>query len=265
MRKKLTSALAIGAFLMLANNSNATIVYTNITDTPLPTDGSNFDINMDNSGAAEFSFTDMMGPYITFETNNHLATVSDINTGQGWDVVKGFTLGTTINANSGYYDQGDGFIAPDFATGYYTFPTNVDTYLACKFNIGASTYYGWIRVNWNGTTLVFKDYAYQNTANTSINAGDMSTGGSTNGISSIDKSDFEFYPNPFSTEINFKITDKNSISSVSILAIDGTIIEQIKLNEMDQKTNLSHLTSGSYFVRFEMKNGEIQIQKIIKN
>ncbi len=265
MRKKLTSALAIGAFVILASNSYATIVYTNITDTPLPTDGSNFDINMDNSGAVEFSFTDMMGPYITFDPNNHLATVSDFNTGQGWDVVKGFTLGTAINTNSGYYDQGDGFIAPDYATAYYTFPTNIDTYLACEFNIGASTYYGWIRVNWDGTTLIFKDYAYQNTADTPINAGDMSTGGGTNGISSIEKNDFEVYPNPFTNDIHINILEKNLISSVSILALDGTIIEQIKLNEIDQKTNLSHLTSGSYFVRFEMKNGEIQIQKIIKN
>ena len=147
---------------------NATIVYTNMTDTQL-TSGVTVAINMDNSGSAEFSFTNDFGsPYIMFDPNNHLGTVS---TGE-WDVIKGFDLNTVINASTGFYDQGDGGVNPGWEQ-TYTFPSSVDKYLACKFNIGASTYYGWIRVQLNGTTLTFKDYAYDNTANTAINAGDM--------------------------------------------------------------------------------------------
>jgi hypothetical protein len=264
MRKKLTSVLAIGALILFSSNSHSAIIYTNITDTPLPTDGSNFDINMDNAGAAEFSFSDMMGPYITFETNNHIATVSDINTGEGWDVVKGFSLGTAINGNSGYYDQGDGFIAPDFATAYYTFPTNVDTYLACQFKIGASTYFGWIRVFWNGTTLTFKDYAYQNSANTSINAGETLTSGGTNGIASIVKNELKVYPNPVQNELTIQTNENNQLSNVSIFSTDGQLIQELSFSNSNETIDISSLLKGSYFIQIQTENNQKQIQKIIK-
>ena len=152
----------------MSQSVTATIVYTNITDTQLNPDVT-FDINMDNSGTAEFSFTnEPFGTYIGFIPNNHIGTVS-INE---WDIIKGFDLNTSINSSTGFYDAGDGYINPVFAP-TYIFPSNVDKFLACKFDIGTNTYYGWIRVQLNGTIVTFKDYAYNNTPNTAIDAGDM--------------------------------------------------------------------------------------------
>jgi hypothetical protein len=165
MKKKVLSLFTL---FVINQSVNAAIVYTNMADIQMSS-GVTAAINMDNSGSAEYSFTNDFGsPYIMFGLNNHLGTVS-LNE---WDVIKGFDLNTVINASTGFYDQGDGGVNPGWEQ-TYTFPSSVDKYLACKFNIGASTYFGWIRVQLNGTTLTFKDYAYNNSANTAINAGDM--------------------------------------------------------------------------------------------
>ncbi len=51
-----------------------------------------------------------------------------------------------------------------------------DRYIGVQFPIAGNTYYGWIRVNVTNTmpiTVTVKDYAYENTPNTRIIAGDM--------------------------------------------------------------------------------------------
>ncbi len=167
MKKNTKTLLSLAALLLSGQTSFGAIIYTDITDAHLSTTGT-FAINMDNTGADEYSFDNTMGsPYIMFDPNMHLGTVS---TGE-WDVIKGYDLNTPINSSLGFYDQGDGGINPGWQT-TYTFPSSVDKYLGCQFNIGSSTYYGWIRVQLVGTDLIFKDYAYNNTANAAINAGD---------------------------------------------------------------------------------------------
>jgi hypothetical protein len=51
------------------------------------------------------------------------------------------------------------------------FPTG-DIYIGAQFKLGANVHYGWILVNWDAAgTFIVKSYAYEDSPNTSINAG----------------------------------------------------------------------------------------------
>ena len=177
----------------------ANVVYTDITDVTLSS-GGNVDINFDNTGAAEFTISDQgfggtVEPGIFFNQNCGFTMIS----AQQWDVMTGLTLNTTIDANAGFHNNsGDGYIDPFWAPN--TFPTGNDTYIGAQFTLGTNTHFGWIRVNWDGNgTLIIKDYAYENTPNTSINAGDQ---GAVTGLSFIEQQiEFTTYPNPVTTSL----------------------------------------------------------------
>ncbi|MBI1836683.1 MAG: T9SS type A sorting domain-containing protein [Flavobacteriia bacterium] len=238
MKKLSNYFLILIAIFVFSKSVYGTIVYTDITDSPL-NNGGTFDINIDNIGAVEYSFDNTMGnPYIMFTTNNHLVTVST----NEWDVIQGLALNTPINSNTGFYDQGDGGINPGWQQ-TYTFPSGIDQYLGCKFNVGANTYYGWIRVQLNGTVLTFKDYAYNNTPNTAINAGDY---GSTNNIISNEKEIFSIYPNPAQSKIHIQNITSKDIQSISIVDLNGNQLfyTDYYLNEI----NIENLKQGNYFL-----------------
>ncbi len=150
------------------------IIYTDINDITL-TAGAPIDIDFDNDGTPEFTFQDQgfggtVEPGIFFNSpNEHLTTVSAAE----WDVLNGIPYNTPIDANAGWFDQGDAYIDPFW--GNTPFPVT-DTYLGASFNIGGNPYFGWILVNWdaNGTFIV-KSYAYEDNSNAAINAGDTGT------------------------------------------------------------------------------------------
>jgi len=160
------------AGLAISGISSANIIYTDITDATLASGGS-ITINMDGTGADEFTIDDNSfggnpEPSIFFNANSEFVTVSAAE----WDVLKGLSLNTTIGANSSWESFGDAYIDPFWGT--TMFPTSNDTYIGATFNLGANTHYGWIRVNWTSASgiLVVKDFAYEDTPNTAINAGD---------------------------------------------------------------------------------------------
>ena len=85
------------------------------------------------------------------------------NTGTGsLGVVKGTYLGAPFNTNYGPYIYGN-------------FAGSTDAYIGVKFDIAGAAHYGWVRVDLSadGSMLTVKDYAYEATAGTAINAGDI--------------------------------------------------------------------------------------------
>lgn len=175
MRKTIAIFTVLFVLLTLNVTTKAAIIYTNITDATLSSSAS-IDINFDGAGGAEFTIGNMgsgstVEPGIMFNTaNDHFTTVSAAE----WDVIKGYPLNTSINSSTGWFDAGDAYINPFWGT--TLFPTGVDTYIGAQFKIGANTYFGWIRVNLNSNgAFIVKDYAYNNTPNTAILAGDVGT------------------------------------------------------------------------------------------
>jgi len=155
-------------FYLFMTSINATIIYNDITDVTLASGGS-IDINFDGTGVAEFTIDDggftAVEPSIFFNTDAHFETVSAAE----WDVIKGLPLNTSIGTSSGWHDAGDAYINPFWGT--TMFPTG-DIYIGAQFKLSGNVHYGWILVNWNAAgTFIVKSFAYEDTPNTSINAG----------------------------------------------------------------------------------------------
>jgi len=72
--------------------------------------------------------------------------------------------------------------------------------------------------------------------------------------------DFSFYPNPVNDELN--IVSNSDVKNISITNVSGQKV--ININSNSKKINTSTLTSGTYFVKVTLSNGQIETFKIIK-
>ena len=170
---KVKTILLVLALIFLSN-SNATIIYTDIID------GQPAGIDFNQDGTLEFEITPMngLGDYITYNgggNNNIYASAA------GWDVPEDLLINAVIDATGSWNGAGDCAVAgwggvPDFVL-------NQDRYLGMRFDLAGITYYGWVRVElvengvdaWGDIAyeVIYKDYAYEDVANTAIPAGAM--------------------------------------------------------------------------------------------
>lgn len=238
--KKTTLLFLVFAGFFGAQNVNAAIVYNNGADQTLASGGT-LTIDFNNDGTPEYTFQDMgfggaVQPGIMFATaNHHLTTVS---TGE-WDVLRGVNAGFTIDAFAGFFDMGDAYVDPGWAT--TMFPTT-DTYIGAQFRIGTSDYFGWILVNWNANgTFIVKSFAYESTPNTAITAG--ATGQSA-ALSENAAVDFELYPNPANSTITLSVDEPTSVTITDVL---GNTLETRFVSQAET-LDLTSYTAGIYFV-----------------
>lgn len=78
------------------------------------------------------------------------------------------------------------------------------------------------------------------------------------GVNDLEKTDFNFYPNPVKDELN--IISKSDVKNVSIYNVSG----QSVMNSKSKKINTSALPKGVYIVRAKLANGQIETFKIVK-
>ncbi|RUA31175.1 MAG: hypothetical protein DSY76_01690, partial [Bacteroidetes bacterium] len=160
-------------------NVKAQIVYTDIVPDGQP---AGIDFNQDNTNEFDITTQNKLGDYIeyfAYGADNNIHAVGSFNggTGDSWDVPSFVAQGFVIDASNNWEGQGDAYPNGDFsaAGNNPTIIANTDQYMAVKFNLGgANVYYGWVRVNIDAIgNVTYKDYAYNATPNTPINAGDM--------------------------------------------------------------------------------------------
>ncbi|HMN32603.1 MAG TPA: T9SS type A sorting domain-containing protein [Chitinophagaceae bacterium] len=252
--KKATIVLSFG-FLFLNFQSNAQIIYTDINPDGVPTNGGfNFDqtgpneIDVDNYGVLSYSGGGS-------ETNIWANGTAN----SGWDVPKPITVGTTIDATGNFIGYGDASM--DNWGGGTPFPLNTDAYIAVRLKIGSGTFYGWIRVMWDGTSFVYKDYAYESTPNKSIKAGEKAV--PTNLTQTDFSNQVNVFPNPATTQIHIQNNSQESIENAIVFDIFGHTIQSVNLSQHNQTLNVSNLTNGIYFISFYNQNRNISTQKFV--
>ncbi len=171
---KTKNVLFLILFTITTYALNAQIIYTDITD------GVPEMIDFNQDGTAEFTIdtygTNFPGDYISYydteiQANNNIHALGTDD--YGWDTPNFVNAGFSINSSCNWIGYGDCSI-DSWGDGNSSLLTNQDIYLAVKFSLsGSDLFYGWIRVYYDGTNIIYKDYAYNSTANTAINAGDM--------------------------------------------------------------------------------------------
>jgi hypothetical protein len=135
---------------------------------------------------------------------------------------------------------------------------NQEGYVPLRFKIGSNTHYGWVRVaiNANCTEFTVKDFAYENTPNTAIVAGNTGSVG----LDEMKNTLYKVYPNPTTGLLNIEFS-KSEIEEMNIFSIDGQHIDLIEQNLY--QLNLKDYGSGQYIAVFHLKNESIKTEKII--
>lgn len=126
-----------------------------------------------------------------------------------------------------------------------------DRYVGCKFTLGNNTYYGWVRVSFDGNkTLTVKDYAYEATSNAAINAGET---GETASKEEIDfGAYFRTFPIPAKNTLiieNIKNVQVNKIYIVNLLG--QHVLSKTKMDDDKIVLDVSQLKSGQYFIKLD--------------
>ncbi|MFT7157764.1 MAG: hypothetical protein ACI8Q1_002788 [Parvicella sp.] len=238
--KKINFLIAALAFTM---TSNANIIYTDIADETIST-ANPLDINFDGAGAVEFTigfspWSTWPNPWFNPDAGFVMVGISE------HDNIKGLPNGTTINASSAFLNNGvDGNIGAPFHP--TQFPSINDSYIGATFKISGNVHYGWIRVNWDGATLIVKDFAYEDTPNAQINAGDM---GSVM-VNHLQNQtiNLEIYPNPTSEFIYIRGIDANiENQEIRIIDVAGkTVLKAVYSSK--GRIDVFNLSPGQYFV-----------------
>lgn len=248
-----TLLFAFGIYTSLS----AAIIHTDITDVTLQS-GGNITIDFNGDGV-DFTITDVgfgnVEPGVFFISQDHHLTTVDANE---WDVLNGLPFGTEINANVGFYDQGDAYIDPIWGT--TSFPT-VDTYLGAQFIIGTSTHYGWILVNWNAAgTFTVKSFAYNDVPNEAINAGQ--TSGNTANTAMIENVSISIFPNPCSELLTINTKELSNVE-LKIYNLSGELILQERLKTQN-KIDVSSLSPGIFVISLKSDQGILKHRIVIE-
>lgn len=184
------SAAAAAALLALAPTAaQAQVVYTDVSPDQALATGDEYTIDFDGDGRDDVQII-LDAPSATFnrallftdETNGGGVVGTGPSGAYNYFYASVLAAGTSIsaanvvdNSNVGAAGNRDDFLlASTFgATTYGAFRGVTDAYIGVRFQTTAgTTHYGWIRVDAvDGTALTVKDYAYQSTPNTPINAG----------------------------------------------------------------------------------------------
>lgn len=252
MMKKISILMILMAAITF---TNAAIVVKDIVDFQI-TENQSLDFDFNNDGTVEFTFSNSGGTVGGFFNSNdvNFVTFGTIDAGEGWDVIKPLTAGTTINASSVFGAEGDAYINPFWANATQMFPTG-DSYIGTTFKIGSSKYYGWILVNVTNDVVTVKKYAYNNTANQGL------TAGQTTGIEDQESLvNLSVYPNP--THDFVVLNNPEFVNHISLYTITGQLL--ISNLDFNQPISLQSYPIGTYILCIETKSGMKRVEKIVK-
>ncbi len=198
---------------------------------------SGFPVTLTGFAMTTYGNTEVVGRTTTVGTESVLEADS---------LLSGFTIdgaATYVNSSSPSIFPGVGLNAD--ASGFAAvgqFAGAGDKYIGVKFDISGSTHYGWIKVNVSEThdTCIVDSYAYEETAATAIDAGDMGSG-----TASVSEPDFD--ANVVALENSFRLTGLAG-SNVVIYNVLGEVQLVQRVASDVEFLDSSVLTSGVYFV-----------------
>jgi hypothetical protein len=211
-------ATAIGA----ASNVNAAVIYTDVTPDFTGGAGSGYNLDVNNDAINDFSFNGWMGYYGAYGSlyMNGIGSNSWVAPYSGGDP----SILSSSNMVSAGQSFGGGFGSFFWSSYGYCYGNwcggQTDKYIGLRFNIGGNTHYGWVRVDIGpGFTFTIKDYAYEDTPNTPIMAGDVGVPAASTALNVIGM-DIADNNNGLDLEVSFDAgVDETTIDEYRILVV----------------------------------------------
>jgi hypothetical protein len=260
------SALATGV-AAVAGIANAQIVYTDINPDHLVMGNlGNYSLDLNNDGTDDFDFTTMIGSttYVTSGIPINIAYKAGIiypASGNSWmgnssdTTIVSVLAGSSIGSSQFFAATGSNLGAdlaitiPGLYSGTYAYGPflSQEGFVGLKFNAGANTHYGWVRVevvtDSNSVTLSIKDYAYESTPNTAILAGLTENGPV--GINEVD--DFVNVINSINS-LTVQTSSNYKNAEISLVSISGQKVINQQVNNSTTLLNTSDISSGIYLL-----------------
>ena len=277
--KKLKSYSVLSLSVVGAMSSaKAQIVYTDVNpDSTINTNGSTFNLDLDNNGVADFKFT-LMNYTSTINSLFHIKEVliSPLNSnsisGSTFPFFSSFYLPFALNQNQVI---GNGPNWKSFNS--YQYMAEVDTshgvlaaqvgnwidstnkYVGLKFKIGTETHYGWARldVSNDAGSFTIKDYAYNTNPDAPVPAGLWTT----TGIENIMSNDVEVYISNKKITLLFNNASFEG-GTLFMLNILGQSVKSQQI-EFSTQVDMNEFPAGTYFLVVKEKNGKTIIKKVL--
>lgn len=270
LKNSVLAVFAVGCFGI----SNATIIYhdvnPDVTQTQTVDGGQVYLIDMNNDLTVDFTLSIFKGDtsYSTGDGNGNAVAIrcengSAVAQSQSSPVslVAAYNSGEGIS-NSLSWQTNVSLLRFDGTVAYPpvlptpvpvtagNFTGNTDRYIGVRFTVAANTYYGWIRVSvsTNADSYTIKDWAYEDTPNTAINAGSLPT--------SINKqlaSKTTIVNNNSLIQVKF---DQPLSGELRAVNMSGAVMNSVKFNGENCELNLQGKTAGVYNLVFVTSQGE---------
>jgi hypothetical protein len=141
------------------------------------------------------------------------------------------------------------------------FTGKADKYVGLKFKIGSQTHYGWARLDTRDDSkqFILKDFAYENTPDKSILAGD---GQVISGISKLSSKDLKI--NTVGNKISIDIVNQaNPAGTVKVFNIAGQEVLSAKIDSKNHEFSLNSV-SGIYMIKVSLAEGQYSQKIFIK-
>lgn len=124
-----------------------------------------------------------------------------------------------------------------------------DQYIGVRFVISGDVHYGWIRVDVgsDGKSLTFKDYAYEQTPDTPIEAG------STASMASVDELASQVAVRNINNNLNINLDGINN-ANLAVFGLDGKQYINKTIGSVDV-VSLADLSTGIYMVNVSTEEG----------
>jgi hypothetical protein len=271
--KKFSACLPLGmAFIitsmMFSASANAQIVYTDVNPDTTITCSSvacwqSYNLDLNNDATVDFTlytsyefvpcgittFGMRQQVYVSSQSGNGIDTLMmDVNDTIGSNL---YFSASSVTLRSKTFMGG----SCNGSNGSWT--STSDHYLGLQITVGASTYYGWARLNvvvpgvYPNSTVYFrvKDYAYNSIPNQPILAGQtISTGIIENSFASS----VNIFPNPATNHLTIALGSTNKKVNVTIADITGKIIYKTSsIAAQKIEVNTKDFAEGIYLVQVQ--------------
>ncbi len=275
--KKLYACLPLGmgfiiTAMLLSASANAQIVYTDVNpDTTISCSAigciQSYNLDLNNDATVDFTlYTSYQFVPCTLSTGGIMQRVYvSSQSGNGIDTLM-MNANDTIGSNLAFSASSENLRRKTFQGGQCngssgSWTSTSDHYLGLQITVGASTYYGWARLNvvvpgvYPTSTVYFrvKDYAYNSIPNQPILAGQPNTTGI---IEKSFASLITLYPNPATNQLTIDLSSNNKNVEVTIADITGKVIYKttatdVQKLEVNSPNDIGNFAAGIYVVKIQ--------------
>ncbi|MFC7444928.1 MULTISPECIES: T9SS type A sorting domain-containing protein [Mesoflavibacter] len=251
LSKKIAKYGALSIAIAGVAEANGQIIYTDI-DPDFVGNDSNIGLDLDNDTNFDFVIIDDAAPAVAIVAYNSTTGNSFVGSQPSYIYPFALNAGDPISAGQTAWYGGSNVGTLNYVSCYNGIGGSnwcgvTDKYLGLRFQIAGQTHYGWARldVTASGDSYTLKDYAYESTPNTAINAGDLPL--------SVDE---------FANEKEIKIVAlnksiglynlPNEVIEYKLYSISGKKVLEGSVNDHTSVIEAKNVSSGLYII--ELKN-----------